>query len=102
MTRRQVPTVSYVCFSLQRYAEKDGLSKCAAETHVTTPPPLDCCYSLMTCTHSHVPTTPALAAAIASWLGMPCRATAEVQKAMEPPPVRIMRFTAGRRMLKQE
>ena len=49
-----------------------------------------------------VPTTPALAAAMASWLGMPCRATADVQKAMEPPPVRIMLFTAGRRMLKQE
>ena len=48
------------------------------------------------------PWTPALAAAMASWLGMPWRATAEEQNAMEPPPgCRIMALTAGRRMLKQ-
>jgi hypothetical protein len=40
------------------------------------------------------PCTPALAAAMASWLGMPCRATAEEHSAMEPPPLVIMRFTA--------
>jgi len=48
-----------------------------------------------------LPITPALAAAMASWLGMPCLATADVQKAMDPPPDFIMALTEGRRMLKQ-
>jgi len=44
---------------------------------------------------------PAFAAAMASWLGMPCLATAEEQNTIEPPPVVIMLLTVGLRMLKQ-
>ncbi len=50
----------------------------------------------------HPSPLPTFAAAIASWLGMPCRATAEEQKTTEPPPVVIMRLTEDRRMLKHE
>ena len=39
--------------------------------------------------------TPPLAAAMASWLAMPWRATAEEQKAIEPPPPRIICLTAA-------
>lgn len=47
------------------------------------------------------PFTPALAAAMASWFGMPCRATADEHSAMLPPPGwRIMALTAGRSTLK--
>mmetsp|Transcript_16535 Transcript_16535/g.35769 ORF Transcript_16535/g.35769 Transcript_16535/m.35769 type:complete len:226 (-) Transcript_16535:174-851(-) len=48
------------------------------------------------------PVTPALAAAMASWLGMPCLATADEQNTMEPPPLPIMRFTEERSTLKQD
>jgi hypothetical protein len=48
------------------------------------------------------PCTPAFAAAMASWLGMPWRATAEEQNAIEPPVgCRIIALTDGRRTLKQ-
>jgi hypothetical protein len=46
------------------------------------------------------PTTPALAAAMASWLGTPCLATAELHSTMLPPPVVIMRFTLALSTLK--
>lgn len=42
-----------------------------------------------------------LAAAIASWLGIPCRATADVQNAMLPPPLFIIALTVGLSTLKQ-
>jgi hypothetical protein len=51
---------------------------------------------------AHPPTTPLLAAAIASWFGIPCLATADEQKTIEPPPEVIMRLTDDRRMLKHE
>lgn len=62
---------------------------------------LEHCSSSTGLPHSS-PTTPALAAAMASWFGMPWRATAEEQNTIEPPPLVIMRFTDERRMLKQE
>lgn len=62
------------------------------------------CTSQITCVNSpplFSPMMPALAAAMASWLGMPCFATADEQNTMEPPPVVIMLFTVGFKMLKQ-
>ncbi len=69
----------------------------AACVPVPLPQPVSGCHFAalrLTSCLLHPPWMPALAAAMASWLGMPCLATAEEQNTMEPPPVPIIFLTA--------